>query len=81
MFTFFSYYISSELVQTDNTRSSLKPVFFCPTLGVMNDKEMKFEDVKVPSQFFVYLVVYYESIKRDLKRRLIYEYRCDERLF
>ncbi len=23
--------------------------------------------------------VYYESIKRDLKRRLIYEYRCDER--
>jgi len=27
-----------------------------------------------------YFVVYYESIKRDLKRRLIYEYRCDERL-
>ncbi len=25
-------------------------------------------------------VVYYESIKRDLKRRIIYEYRCDERL-
>jgi hypothetical protein len=24
--------------------------------------------------------VYYESIKRELKRRLIYEYRCDERL-
>ncbi len=24
--------------------------------------------------------VYYESIKRDLKRRLIYEYRCYERL-
>ncbi len=24
-------------------------------------------------------VVYYESIKRELKRRLIYEYRCDER--
>jgi hypothetical protein len=23
--------------------------------------------------------VYYESIKRELKRRLIYEYRCDER--
>jgi hypothetical protein len=23
---------------------------------------------------------YYESINRDLKRRLIYEYRCDERL-
>jgi hypothetical protein len=24
--------------------------------------------------------VYYESIKREVKRRLIYEYRCDERL-
>jgi hypothetical protein len=26
------------------------------------------------------VVVYYESIKRELKTRLIYEYRCDERL-
>jgi hypothetical protein len=26
------------------------------------------------------LKVYYESIKREKKRRLIYEYRCDERL-
>ncbi len=26
------------------------------------------------------VVVYYESIKQDLKRRLTYEYRCDERL-
>jgi hypothetical protein len=25
-------------------------------------------------------LVYYESTKRELKRRLIYEYRCDERL-
>jgi uncharacterized protein YlaI len=25
-------------------------------------------------------IVYCESIKRELKRRLIYEYRCDERL-
>jgi predicted homoserine dehydrogenase-like protein len=25
-------------------------------------------------------VVNYESIKRELKRRLIYEYRCDDRL-
>jgi hypothetical protein len=24
--------------------------------------------------------VYHESIKRELKRRLIHEYRCDERL-
>ncbi len=28
----------------------------------------------------VYYVVSYESIKRELKRRLLYEYRCDERL-
>ncbi len=26
------------------------------------------------------IVVYYESINRELKRRLIYEYRCYERL-
>ena len=25
-------------------------------------------------------MVYYESIKRELQTRLIYEYRCDERL-
>jgi hypothetical protein len=25
-------------------------------------------------------VVYYESIIRELKRRLMYKYRCDERL-
>jgi hypothetical protein len=25
-------------------------------------------------------VVYYESIKQEIQRRLIYEYRCDERL-
>jgi hypothetical protein len=25
-------------------------------------------------------LVYYESIKRELKKRLVYEYRCDERL-
>ncbi len=27
-----------------------------------------------------FMIVYYESRKRELKRRLIYEYRCDERL-
>ena len=27
-----------------------------------------------------YLVVYYETIKRELNKRLIYECRCDERL-
>ncbi len=29
---------------------------------------------------FMVSVVYYETIKRDLNRRLIYECRCDERL-
>ena len=29
---------------------------------------------------FITTVVYYETIKRDLNRRLIYECRCDERL-
>ena len=29
---------------------------------------------------YIFLFVYYESIKRELKRRLIYEYRCDDRL-
>jgi hypothetical protein len=37
-----------------------------------------------PSSLFLHIVVtyvvFYESIKRELKRRLIYEYRCDERL-
>jgi hypothetical protein len=28
----------------------------------------------------VYYVVYYESIKREIKKRPIYECRCDERL-
>ena len=26
------------------------------------------------------MIVYYESTKGEVKRRLIYEYRCDERL-
>jgi hypothetical protein len=42
----------------------------------MNTKPDKVEFFWLPSAVFVY----YESIKRELKRRLIYEYRCDERL-
>ncbi len=30
--------------------------------------------------YLILCVVYYESLKRELKRRLIHEYRCDERL-
>ena len=29
---------------------------------------------------FMFVVVYYESLKRELKTKTIYEYRCDERL-
>ena len=39
------------------------------SVGVMKDYKLK-----LLTRF------YYESIKRELKRRLIYEYRCDERL-
>ena len=28
----------------------------------------------------LYLIIYYQAKKRELKRRPIYEYRCDERL-
>ena len=42
------------------------------------------KDILIDSDFGAYpvldaLVVYYESIKRDLKTKLIYECRCDER--
>ena len=40
----------------------------------------RFEDVKQRSTFVYRLVVYYESIKREIKIRPIYECRCDERL-
>ena len=34
----------------------------------------------VPKRILRGIVVYYKKIKRELNRRLIYEYRCDERL-
>ena len=54
--------------------------------GVMKDYKLKLRNLHA-SHFFVCLfatglkfVVYYESIKRELKIRGIYECRCDERL-
>jgi hypothetical protein len=38
------------------------------------------EVIGAPSRVQLVNRVYYESIKRELQRRLIYEYRCDERL-
>jgi hypothetical protein len=37
-------------------------------------------EVKRDVPYVCFLVVYYESIKSELKRRPIYECRCDERL-
>jgi hypothetical protein len=34
----------------------------------------------IPRRRLEHVTVYYESIKRERKRRLMYEYRCDERL-
>ena len=36
--------------------------------------------VHIFEETYCTLLVYYESIKRELKRRPIYECRCDERL-
>jgi hypothetical protein len=51
------------------------------SVGVMKDQKLKLRNLHVSKplverNFFVY----YESIKRELKSRLIYECRCDERL-
>ena len=36
--------------------------------------------IGAPSIFFTTLVVYYESLKREVKTKTIYGFRCDERL-
>jgi hypothetical protein len=38
------------------------------------------DDKRLSSFEESYLFVYYEAIKRELKRRPLYEHRCDERL-
>jgi hypothetical protein len=43
-------------------------------------KEVAYHEEPVCNETSGSFVVYYESIKRELKRRLIYEYRCDESL-
>ena len=48
-----------------------------PTLKVEASSGCQRPLPHVVSGLFIY---YYESIKREVKRRLIYEYRCDERL-
>jgi hypothetical protein len=41
---------------------------------------MKLEEVNSIPSYTKFFVVYYESIKRELKIKPIYECRCDERL-
>ena len=51
----------------------------------MKDEELKLEEIEVSHTLggllhcTVYFV-YYESLKREVKTKPIYEFRCDERL-
>ncbi len=52
-------------------------------VGVMKDEDLKIEEIEVSHTLGGYRrcsFVYYESMKRELKIRPIYECRCDERL-
>ena len=55
-------------------------------VGAMKDYKLKLRNLHVSHRLvwrmrdITWLVVYYESIKRELKIRGIYECRCDERL-
>ncbi len=49
----------------------------------MEDQKVKMRDLHVSDTYHMYFaqsVVYYESLKRALKTKTIYGYRCDERL-
>ena len=52
------------------------------SVGVMKDYKLKLRDLRVSHTlgWSWIVVVYYESIKRELKIKPIYECRCDERL-
>jgi hypothetical protein len=54
------------------------------SVGVMKDYKLKLRNLHVSHtlgwSWFLFYLFYYESRKRELKTRLIYEDRCDERL-
>jgi hypothetical protein len=57
------------------------------SVGVMKDYKLKLRDLRAQtlgcwswSGCYFEFLFYYESRKRELKTRLIYEDRCDERL-
>ncbi len=58
----------------ENNLSSRYPAFFSRKKKSYTNENMNFE-TNIEKCF-----VYYESIKRELKRRPLYECRCDERL-
>ena len=65
-----------------NQESESKREDLYMSIGAMKDSKLKTRNLHA-SQTIRYsqdLFVYYESIKRQLKRRLIYEYWGDERL-
>ena len=43
-------------------------------------EHLKIETRLIGEMFASEMVVYYESLKRELKTKRIYEFRCDERL-
>ena len=62
--------------------SILRVIHNAAALARMMDEFFKFafRNLFTTFQKNIYLFVYYESIKRELKIRGIYECRCDERL-
>jgi hypothetical protein len=60
----------------------LKVTHLRPEYRVLNSRHyvLLWEETQLFRVTVKVFVVYYESIKREVKRRLIYEYRCDERL-
>jgi hypothetical protein len=57
---------------------SLQPLQTAPTVKLPADPRTCHHSIFITCPINIF--VYYESIKREIKRRLIYEYRCDERL-
>ena len=61
------------------------PVYMCVTMGNLCVQKhvmclLLTDKTRTKDKSYIELFVYYESIKREVKRRLIYEYRCDERV-
>jgi len=71
----FGWFICSRIKKRRNPRVKIVTLKLC---GVRKSRYILYE--KHPTCASVQEIVYYESIKRELKTRPIYECRCDERL-